>query len=147
MKYALDTEFIDTPSCSSLISLAVVREDGEQRYYEFDFPRMEAPPFVLAHVIPHLEGPSRMVKFGQAAAELEAFFAKDPKPEVWAYCGAYDWYFFCRLWGGFMKMPPGFRPYCMEWAPRMAPQDLFGPAHNALNDALSLMHAIKIVGV
>ena len=39
MIYIIDTEFIDTPNASELISLAILREDGQSRYFEFDFPR------------------------------------------------------------------------------------------------------------
>lgn len=43
-RYAIDTddtEFIDTPTCSALISLAIADEIGESLYFEFDYPQHE----------------------------------------------------------------------------------------------------------
>lgn len=103
MKYIIDTEFIDTPTCSALISLAIVREDGEYRYFEFDYPESEMTPWLRENVVPHLTG-ERTFPASYAAHKIEEFIGDD-KPEFWAYYGAYDWYWFCRLWGGFMSMP------------------------------------------
>lgn len=54
MRYAIDTEFIDTPSCSALISLAIVREDMVASYFEFSCPSEELTPWLKENVVIHL---------------------------------------------------------------------------------------------
>jgi hypothetical protein len=150
MKYILDTEFIDTPTCSALISLAILREDGAHRYFEFDYPKHELTPWLRENVVPHLTMPYMEPPTWphEAAAEIEHFIDAD-KPEFWAYYGAYDWYWFCRLWGGFMSMPDN------EWPIRYREfadiqdgvPDVAGAGHNALNDCRSILHAMQLRGM
>jgi hypothetical protein len=149
MKYIIDTEFIDTPACSALISLAIVREDGRSRYFEFDFPRDQLTPWLRDNVVPHLNNPPLpLYSFGAAARAIEDLIGSDI-PEFWAYYGAYDWYWFCRLWGGFMNMPQGRWPmlhrefaYVQQGVP-----DVAGAEHNALNDCRSILQAMKLRGM
>jgi hypothetical protein len=144
VKYVLDTEFIDTPTCSALISLAIVREDGAHRYFEFDFPESELTPWLRENVVPHMED-NGYVTESMAALEIERFIGTD-KPEFWAYYGAYDWYWFCRLWGGFMSMPDkGWPIRYREFADvQDGVPDVAGAGHNALNDCRSILHAMKL---
>lgn len=146
MKYILDTEFIDTPTCSALISLAIVREDGAHRYFEFSYPKDEITPWLRENVIPHVG--KVKVSFGMAALAIERFIGDD-KPEFWAYYGAYDWYWFCRLWGGFMSMPDKSWPmrYCEFADIQDGVPDVAGAGHNALNDCRSILHAMKLRGM
>lgn len=142
VKYMLDTEFIDTPTCSALISLALVREDGAHRYFEFDYPAGEITPWLSMNVVPQL-GKTRST-FARAAKDIERFISTD-RPEFWAYYGAYDWYWFCRLWGGFMNMPTQWPHLIMEFAYiQQGVPNVSGPEHNALNDCRSLLHAMKL---
>ena len=151
MKYIIDSEFIDTPTCSALISLAIIREDGAHRYFEFDFPDGEVTPWLRENVLPHLtmrfmEPPTT---FAEAAASIQRFIGDD-RPEYWCYYGAYDWYWFCRLWGGFMDMPQGkgwpilYNEFA--WIQQGVP-DIAGAEHNALNDCRSILHAMKLRGL
>lgn len=146
MKYIIDTEFIDTATCSALISLAIVREDGAHRYFEFDYPVLEITPWLSENVLPSL-GKTK-VSFGVAALEIERFIGGD-KPQFWAYYGAYDWYWFCRLWGGFMSMPQPHWPMLFrEFAfIQQGVPDVAGAEHNALNDCRSILHAMKLRGM
>jgi hypothetical protein len=150
MKYIIDTEFIDTPTCSALISLAIVREDGAHRYFEFDYPKSELTPWLRENVVPHLTMPHMDPPyfFEEAARKIEDFIGDDV-PEFWAYYGAYDWYWFCRLWGGFMSMPQGrwpmlYREFAMI---QQGVPDVAGAEHNALNDCRSILHAMKLRGM
>lgn len=140
MRYALDTEFIDTPTCSALISLAVVREDGESRYFEFTYPEEELTPWLRENVVPYLNG-NHFHSPGRAATELKEFIGTDTQANVWCYFGAYDWYFFCRLFGGFMNMPDVFGQRFHELAERRRPVAV-GNEHNALDDAHGVMAAV-----
>jgi hypothetical protein len=140
MKYAIDTEFLDTPTCSALISLGIVDETLHGLYFEFDYPADQITPWLAQNVVPHLNG-SR-VTFEQAAKEIRAFVKGTP--EFWLYYGAYDWYWFCRLFGGFMAMPEKWPnlyrelAYLQQGLPNVA-----GAEHNALNDAISTMVAVQ----
>jgi hypothetical protein len=150
MKYIIDTEFIDTPTCSALISLAIVREDGAHRYFEFDYPKSELTPWLRENVVPHLTMPHMDPPTWphEAARAIEDFIGDD-KPEFWAYYGAYDWYWFCRLWGGFMSMPDkGWPIFFHEFREiQDGVPDVAGAGHNALNDARSILHAMKLRGM
>lgn len=148
MKYIIDSEFIDTPTCSALISLAIVREDGAHRYFEFDYPEDEITDWLRHNVVAHL-GKVRST-FAVAAMEIERFIGDD-KPEWWCYYGAYDWYWFCRLWGGFMNMPSftkGWPILYREFADvQVGVPDVSGAEHNALNDCRSILYAMKLLGM
>jgi len=146
MKYIIDTEFIDTPSCSALISLAILREDGAHRYFEFEYPKKEITEWLAHNVVPHLTGDP--VTFGVASEKIYRFVGKDPSPQFWCYFGAYDWYWFCRLFGGMMQMPQDWPHRFCEFADvvRSVP-DVAGAAHNALNDCRSILHAMKMRGM
>jgi len=142
MRYAIDCEFIDTPSCSALISLAIVREDGASRYFEFDYPESELTPWLRENVVPHLCGPR--VAFKDAAESLAFFIDEDDgKPEIWGYFGAYDWYWLCRLFGGLMAMPDTFPHRYRELAEQKYRKPVAaGAQHNALADARGIMQAV-----
>ena len=99
-------------------------------------PRRELTPWLKKNVVPYLTG--KTVAFKTAAAEIESFVG--PRPQFWCYFGSYDWYWFCRLWGGLFHLPRRFPQLYVELAyfTRDVP-DVFGPKHNALNDARSVM--------
>lgn len=140
MKYALDTEFIDT-GCSALISLGIVGEDGREAYFEFYFPDDAITPWLKQNVIPHLKGTK--FTFGEASKKL-IDFVDGTIPEIWCYYGAYDWYWFCRIFGGRMNVPRPFENFFHEFREKQnGVPDINGPAHNALNDARSLMDAMR----
>lgn len=147
MRYVIDTEFIDTPKCSALISLAIVREDGEALYFEFWYPPEEITPWLAEHVVPHLYGRIK-VSFEHAARAIKTFIGADV-PEFWCYFGAYDLYWFCRLFGGFMQMPQHWGPVAFhEFAHvQRGVRDVAGAAHNALNDCRSILAAMKQKGL
>jgi hypothetical protein len=148
MKFALDTEFIDTPTASACISLALVAADGRDLYVEFEYPKAEITPWLREHVVPMLG--CEKVSFGQAAAQIREFVggSKFDVPEFWAYYAAYDWYWFCRVFGGFIEMPEHYPHLVRDFAyiQRGVPA-VAGREHHALNDARSLMHAMKLRGV
>lgn len=147
MKYAVDCEFIDTPDYSDLISLAIAAEDGAAEYFEFDYPEEALTPWLRENVVPHLNG--RKVQFWQAAERIKGFVGLDPAPEFWCYYGAYDWYWLCRVFGGFMHLPRrwgivAFHDFAhiQRGVPNTA-----GAEHNALADAISLMNAMRAKGI
>ena len=141
MKYAIDTEFIDTSTCSELISLGIVAEDGRTLYFEFHFPEEELTPWLRENVVPHLNG--EPVLFHEAADAILEFIGKD-QPEFWCYYLAHDWYWFTRVFGGFMNMPQHWPQRPRELADYITSlPNVAGPEHNALNDAIATMAAVK----
>jgi hypothetical protein len=141
VKYVIDTEFIDTPTCSALISLGIVCEDGTFRYFEFDYPRDELTPWLDENVVKHLTGD--LYSLERAAVEIVEFIGGE-SPEFWCYYGAYDWYWFCRVFGGFMQMPKGWPMRFKEFAEIQSSNVTEGPSeHNALSDARAVLSAMR----
>lgn len=144
MKYIIDTEFIDTPTCSDLISLAVLCEDGRSLYFEFDYDADEITPWLRENVCPHLT--AERVTFEHAARSILGFV--EGTPEFWCYYGAYDWYWFCRVFGGFMEMPKHWPMRYLEFLDiQNGVPDVAGAAHNALNDCRSILEAMRLKGM
>ena len=147
MKFALDTEFIDTPAFSECISLALVAEDGRELSVEFNYPKEAITPWLAEHVVPHLTG--ECVSFATAAAMIREFVggSKFDPPEFWAYYATYDWYWFRRIFGGMLQTPDHYPLLAREFALiQEGVPALFGPEHCALNDARSLMYAMRLAG-
>ena len=150
MHYALDTEFIDTPEGSHLISLGLASLDGRDLYLEFDYPEDKLTPWLNQNVVPHLTG--NKVSFDVASKRIVEYCGPiqfRSKPKFWAMYGAYDWYWFCRIFGGMKQLP--------DWCPnkyveatdyvgcfRMAQID---PQHNALTDAKALVRTLRTLEV
>lgn len=98
MRYFLDTEY--NGFGGSLISLALVPEEGDQEYYVV-LPLTEEPhPWVAKHVMPYVRNVPEMLyneldRIG-AAYDLAAYLSTDPDPEI-----VCDWpediALFCRL--------------------------------------------------
>lgn len=144
MIYTIDTEFIDTQHTSELISLAIVNESMQTRYFEFDFDEKALTPWLQENVAPHLTG--RRTTFYDAAQELTAFVSMEKPIELWAYYGAYDWYWLCRIFGGMMSLPDGWPmlynelAHYTDWVPAVS-----GPEHHAENDAVSTMVCFNVL--
>lgn len=142
MIYAIDSEFIDTPLTSELISFAIVNERMETRYFEFDFEEKLLTPWLQENVVPHLS--RKRTTFYDATQELIAFVPEPGKAEFWAYYGAYDWYWFCRLFGGLMSVPEGWPRGYTELAHYTTEvPNVAGPQHHAENDAVSAMEHFR----
>ena len=151
MRYWLDTEFVEQGHGHSidLISLGIVAEDGRELYLESsDFDKGKANQWVRAQVLPHLKGGESRWPLKSIKVTLLDFF--DPtdygKPELWAWCGAYDWVVFCQIFGTMMDLPQGYPHYIHEFQQMLdtlgitddeLPQQESG-AHNALEDARHL---------
>lgn len=85
--YFLDTEF--NGYGGSLLSLALIRADGESLYLTYDLPvDVALDPWVAAHVTPLLFKVPDHVCVGEVgtlangAAEIERFLKGDPRPHI-----------------------------------------------------------------
>lgn len=136
-----DCEFVEDGRTIDLLSIGMVRDDGATYYAEpAETDRSRANPWVVANVLPHLNGPVK--PRAMIATEIVRFAG--PDPEFWAYFGAYDWVAPCQLYGTMMDLPDGWPMWCRDVkqeADRHGFDDLgqrvpmVGEEHNALADA------------
>lgn len=140
MRIWFDTEFIEDGKTINLISIGMVREDGEKLYLESAWCDLErASPWVRENVIPHLHGGDVRVWQQQMAVKLVQFAGE--KPEFWAYYADYDWVALCQVFGTMMDLPRGWPIYCRDVKqlcddlgnPRLPEQT--SQEHHALADA------------
>jgi hypothetical protein len=139
MRIWFDTEFIEDGVTIDLLSIGMVREDGETYYAESDACDFgAASDWVRENVFPHLTG--KRLPRARIAQDI-CYFAGD-KPEFWAYYADYDWVALCQLFGTMMSLPQGWPMYCrdlkqivdMAGNPTLPKQDT--TEHHALSDAI-----------
>lgn len=153
MKIFLDSEFIEEQGLLELISLGMVREDGEELYVQnLDCAFDRANDFVARHVYPSLalfdmglrcpiNDLSPWRPYREIKEVVKRFAPPDSKPEFWGYFADYDWVVFCWLFGAMVKLPKGYPMYCRDIKqlcdslgnPRLPEQGK--GEHNALADA------------
>lgn len=139
MRVWFDTEFIEDGKTIDLISIGLVREDGQELYLESDdVDWRKASQWVLENVHPHLTGENKFTR-KTIAALIQKFVGDEPK--FWAYYADYDWVVLCQLYGTMMQLPKGWPMFCrdlgqaLDGVPREeVPQQGKGE-HHALSDA------------
>ncbi len=137
MKIFFDTEFIEDGKTIDLISIGLVREDGQTLYLEnVECDRTKASPWVVENVFPHLDN-RQLAMRKDIANKVKNFVGL--KPEFWAYYADYDWVALCQLYGTMMELPDSWPNYCRDLKQTIDDMGLEikqeGPQHNALNDA------------
>jgi hypothetical protein len=149
MRIYFDTEFIEDGRTIDLLSIGMVRENGETYYAEpAEADRSRASEWVQENVLPYLTGPVKPRT--EIAAEIVDFVGEDP--EFWAWYADYDWVALCQLYGTMMDLPNGWPMFCRDykqevarfqpdviWVPEQTAED--GPEHNAISDAKWLARA------
>src|SRR4051812_22336928 len=117
MKIFFDTEFLDDGKNNVyLLSIGLVREDGETYYAEIEeAPWEEAAQdsWLLEHVISNLTGPKKPRE--QVAREIIQFVGT--YPQFWAYYAAWDWISLIRLCsstGKLLDLPDSWPHYVMD---------------------------------
>jgi hypothetical protein len=142
MKIYLDTEFIDTGTEVSLISIALVKENNEEYYaVSSEFEEEKASDWVKGNVLSQLEPPSTYKPLSVIREEIVTFIGYQI-PEIWAYFATFDWLLVLRLYGGLGKLPYNFPLYCHELCQEIdrikLPSEDFperNKQHHALTDA------------
>lgn len=120
-KLFLDTEFTGLHQNTTLISLALVADTGDEFYAEFtDYDAHQVDPWIQDNVLTnlilayhpvgsdvsnpeghhHIKGPTAFV-----AESLMEWLRRFGQAEIWVDVGAYDWVIFCQLFGGAQKLP------------------------------------------
>lgn len=140
MKIWFDTEFYEDGRTIDLISIGMVREDGQTLYREALAAEDIAcqSEWLKINVFPHL-GRQRATR-ASIRSDILAF-AGD-KPEFWAYYADYDWIVLCQIFGRMIDLPEGWPMYCRDI--KQMCDDLGNPKlpkqktveHDALADAL-----------
>src|SRR5216684_5450946 len=141
MRIWFDTEFIEDGKTIDLLSIGMVREDGETLYLEnLSADLSRANDWVHDNVIPHLDLVQHGVARDEIGPKVLAFVGD--APEFWAYYADYDWVVLCQLYGTMMELPktwPMFvrdvKQLCADWGNPKLPEQT-SQEHNALADAL-----------
>jgi hypothetical protein len=143
MKYYFDTEFYEHDDRVEPISIGVVCEDGREFYAELrsraDVEQMM--PWLKANVAPYLTGPVSTATDIQKG--LKVLVGNDPKPEFWAFWGAYDWVVLCQLFGGMLQLPKGWVYKLKEFADLKIRIPEYDGQHHALTDAHAMLAAVN----
>lgn len=118
MNIYLDTEFTGLLQNAELISLALVDENQHYFYAEFtDYDPSTLTDWHQENVIQHLlldkldhtslppQGYTIKGTREQIASALIAWISNYQEIEIWTDAVAYDWVFFCELFGGALHLP------------------------------------------
>jgi 3' exoribonuclease, RNase T-like len=170
MEIYYDTEFLEDGRTIGLISIGMVADDGRE-YYAVTYGErwlheIGSHEWLLANVVPSLPvnvepcpthggdvwnyvtwdrdhpdwprvQPRRVI-----ANEVRDFILATPKPDLWAWYGAYDHVALCQLWGAMTDLPEGVPMWTNDL--KQECERLGNPAlpalsgiteHNALDDA------------
>ena len=134
-KIFFDTEFYEDGKTIDLISIGMVREDGEIYYAEAEYNPPPTTEWLQKNVVPHLTGITKGQSLIQQ--EIEAFCG--PTPEFWADYAAYDWVVLCQIFGTMMDLPETWPYFCRDIQQLRNSRELpkqTTTTHHALNDAL-----------
>jgi hypothetical protein len=173
----LDCEFTGLKKDASLISIALIAETGESFYAELnDYNRITVDPWVRDNVIKHLRlhtdgdggcyvrngGKNYEVisDFVHVGYHLGKWLSQFETVEIWADVLAYDWMWFCELFGGAFCIPKNvyYIPFDLATAiamrlrgvdPDISRVEFSGinnNTHNALDDAIVGMACLKKLG-
>jgi hypothetical protein len=156
----LDTEFLDDGRLIAPLSLALVSETGAEYYAVFVDGGLDAAvrdEWLRANVLPHLPVTLTAAGGGWAwdtghadyprarprariAAEVRAFIAEQPEPEVWAWYSPYDAVVLCQLFGPMSALPPEIPRFTRDLMQEANRSGITLPeqaplVHHALHDA------------
>lgn len=130
-KIFLDTEFSGLHQKTTLISLALVAESGEEFYAEFtDYNKNQITVWIQKYILNRLiieksnfkDIKNLRIKGNKKAVKdaLILWFNQFPKKknsiQIWADCYAWDWVLFCELFGGAMEIPESIHYMTMDLA-------------------------------
>lgn len=114
-KLFLDTEFTGLHQNTTLISLALVAETGEEFYAELsDYDQSQVSPWIQEHVIAQLFLDSDSTSIGtlvlkgntdDVAYALREWLQRFDQVELWSDTYAYDIVLFNQLFGGAFNVP------------------------------------------
>lgn len=157
MRYFYDTEFHEDGHTIDLISIGIVREDGEEYYAvndDADWNRIGRHSWLMENVVAQLpdEADAAWKAKDQIAQDVAAFLLQDGPPELWAWFASYDHVVLAQLFGTMMNLPDGVPMYThdlrsfIDWFPPRRPlPDQGAGVHDALQDARHLKRMFESV--
>ena len=108
----MDTEFSNGPNGLTLISLAMVTNEGNSFYaVSSEFTAEQCIPYVQKKVLPQLKGETPISR--DAIREGIIDLIGNKRPSFWGYCPAFDWVLMSGLWRGIDNMPEKWPKYCL----------------------------------
>ena len=143
MRVFFDTEFLEDGKTIDLISIGLVREDGEELYMvseEFSWARAEADPWINDNVLAYIPRDFPRFPRDHIACVIEDFLFGE-EPEFWAYYADYDWIALCQLYGRMIDLPKGWPKFCRDLKQYAEERNIvvlpkqLGVEHHALADA------------
>ena len=140
--FFLDTEFSEDDSGIMFISIGIVCDNGKEFYrVSKGFESAQCTDWVKRNVLTRLNTTDRAHPH-EIKKDIINFVTENTlvTPLFWGYYADYDWFLFCRLLGGMLKLPTKWPQLCMDlkqWAIQLkvpVPKQA-GLQHNALADA------------
>ncbi|MEN7551981.1 3'-5' exoribonuclease [Rapidithrix thailandica] len=120
MHLYLDTEYALKGNAMELLSIGLVKSNGEEYYaVSSEFNPENANDWLKANVLPKLEGACRKGLF-TIKEEIEKFIGGEGEGlhrvnlECWGYFCAADWTLLVNLFGGLDQLPSYMPLYCKE---------------------------------
>jgi hypothetical protein len=155
MRFFYDTEFLEDGKTIDLISIGIVREDGQEYYAvnaDADWDRILLDEWLIRNVVPQLPHPITYLPKWRIAEEVKAFLLSGPgDPELWAWYAAYDHVALAQLFGKMIDLPEGIPMYTNDLKQVISlrklknlPRQAEGQ-HNALADAHHLRNMFEWV--
>lgn len=177
MKFFYDCEFLEDGVTIDLISIGIVREDGQEYYAvneDAPWKRIAKHTWLVDNVassLPQIHGDRRLhvsrsnpfaLDFDHPSMRTKSLIASDVKklllsgdrePELWAWYVAYDHVCLAQLWGPMMNLPEGIPMYTHDLKQECDRQG--NPAlpeqasgeHNALADARHNLVRARALGL
>ena len=144
MRYFLKADFFENGPTRPIqgLALAIVREDGESRYWVFaDAQLQEVNKWVRDNILPRFRDQATTERQNIAMAIVD-FLGTDPAIEFWSYYGDYDRIITQQVFGNMMDIPRWLQTWCMSvkqyslmlGKPDVLPE-MAGYERNALGDA------------
>lgn len=116
MRYFLKADFFENGPTRPIqgLALAIVREDGESRYWVFsDAHLQETNKWVKENILTRFAGHPTTDRQNIAMALVE-FLSGDPAIEFWSYYGDYDRIITQQVFGSMMDIPRWLQTWCMS---------------------------------
>ena len=150
MKVFFDTEFTGLHQNTTLISIGMVDENGEEFYAVFDdYDQPQVDDWLRQNVIPYLNSEEYAYHANAPviAEGIREWVAERQPVEMWSDTLAYDWVLFCQLFGHAFNIPEGvyYIPFDIATLMKIKGVDpdinreefagMDGDKHNALHDA------------
>lgn len=146
-KVFFDCEFVEYPNTIQLISIGMVKENGEEYYAvaDFDDSLLDKNQWVKQNVIPILwqgmSGPKTIKTVRHISEEVLEFLGDLSEVQLCGYYCDYDWVIFCWMFGPMIDLPEGMSMYCWDLKQYLDDNKYYGDhplnpvEHNALWDA------------